>query len=149
MKHLMMATAMTLASAALAQAEGVLNLYNWGNYTIPELLEKFKTETGITVTVTDYDSNDTALAKVEAGGSGFDLVVPSANYVPIWIEKGLIQELDLSKTAEPQEHRAGMDETSTGIPAASSPIPWQWGTTGMAVNQTVYRGDINTIRHLP
>ena len=85
MKKLLTATALLMATSAIAQAEGQLNLYNWGNYTSPELLEKFKAETGITVTVTDYDSNDTALAKVEAGGHGFDLVVPSANYVPIWV----------------------------------------------------------------
>ena len=97
MKKLLTATALLMATSAIAQAEGQLNLYNWGNYTSPELLEKFKAETGITVTVTDYDSNDTALAKVEAGGHGFDLVVPSANYVPIWVEKGLIVPLDLSK----------------------------------------------------
>ena len=86
MKTLVTATALLLATSSLASAEGVLNLYNWGNYTSPELLTKFEAETGIKVTVTDYDSNDTALAKVEAGGSGFDLVVPSANYVPIFVE---------------------------------------------------------------
>lgn len=79
MKRLLTATALLLASTGLAQAEGVLQLYNWGNYTSPEMLEKFKAETGITVTVTDYDANDTALAKIRAGGHGFDLVVPSAN----------------------------------------------------------------------
>ncbi|MFY8093538.1 MAG: extracellular solute-binding protein, partial [Niveispirillum sp.] len=99
MKKLLSATALLLASASLAGAEGVLNLYNWGNYTSPELLKKFEEETGIKVTVTDYDSNDTALAKVAAGGSGFDLVVPSANYVPIFVEKGLIRELDLTRLA--------------------------------------------------
>ncbi|TIU61948.1 MAG: putrescine/spermidine ABC transporter substrate-binding protein, partial [Mesorhizobium sp.] len=66
-------SAMLLAAASSAAlAEEELSLYNWGNYTSPELLEKFKKETGIKVTVTDYDSNDTALSKVRAGGSGFD-----------------------------------------------------------------------------
>lgn len=97
MKKLLTATALLMATASFASAEGVLQLYNWGDYTNPELLAKFEKETGIKVTVTDYDSNDTALAKIEAGGAGFDLVVPSANYVPIYRDKGLIQELDLSK----------------------------------------------------
>ena len=83
MKRLLSATALLLASTGLASAEGVLQLYNWGNYTSPELLAKFEAETGIKVTVTDYDSNDTALAKIEAGGSGFDLVVPSALASPV------------------------------------------------------------------
>jgi spermidine/putrescine transport system substrate-binding protein len=142
MKRYLIATAiLTLATPAFA--EGELQLYNWGNYTSPELLEKFKAETGITVTVTDYDSNDTALAKVEAGGSGFDLVVPSANYVPIWIEKGLVQELDLSKIAnhaniEPKWMDVAYD------PGRKYSIPWQWGTTGVAVNKSVYGGEIGT-----
>ena len=97
MKRLMTATALLMATTGLASAEGVLQLYNWGNYTSPELLEKFKAETGITVTVTDYDSNDVALAKIEAGGHGFDLVVPSANYVQIFTDKGLTQPLDLAR----------------------------------------------------
>ena len=94
MKRLLTATALLMASTGLASAEGSLQLYNWGNYTSPELLEKFEKETGIKVTVTDYDSNDTALAKIEAGGHGFDLVVPSANYVQIFTEKGLTVPLD-------------------------------------------------------
>ncbi|MGB3280735.1 MAG: extracellular solute-binding protein, partial [Pseudorhodobacter sp.] len=99
MKRILTATALLLASTSLAAAEGELQLYNWGNYTSPDLLKKFEAETGIKVTVTDYDSNTAALAKVEAGGSGFDLVVPSANYIPIWIEKGLVQKFDDSKLA--------------------------------------------------
>lgn len=83
MKKIWTVAALLLATTGLASAEGQLQLYNWGNYTSPELLAKFEKETGIKVTVTDYDSNDVALAKVEAGGHGFDLVVPSASYVPI------------------------------------------------------------------
>jgi spermidine/putrescine transport system substrate-binding protein len=143
MKQLLSATAMFLATASLAGAEGVLQLYNWGNYTSPELLEKFEKETGIKVTVTDYDSNDVALAKVEAGGSGFDLVVPSANYVPIWVEKGLIQQLDLTKLPNhaniaPEWRDVAWD------PGRTFTVPWQWGSTGLTVNTKTYGGDIHT-----
>jgi spermidine/putrescine transport system substrate-binding protein len=134
---------MVLASATLAGAEGVLQLYNWGNYTSPELLEKFEKETGIKVTVTDYDSNDVALAKVEAGGSGFDLVVPSANYVPIWVEKGLIVPLDLSKLPN-HANIAPEWKDVPWDPGRAYTIPWQWGSTGLTVNTKVYGGDINT-----
>jgi spermidine/putrescine transport system substrate-binding protein len=143
MKKLLAATALLLASTALASAEGELQLYNWGNYTSPELLAKFEAETGIKVTVTDYDSNDTALAKVEAGGAGFDLVVPSANYVPIWIEKGLVQALDLSKI--PNHANIAPEWMAVEYdPGRKYSMPWQWGTTGVAVNKSVYGGDINT-----
>ena len=143
MKKLMLATAMLLATTALAQAEGVLNLYNWGNYTSPELLAKFEKETGIKVTVTDYDSNDTALAKIEAGGAGFDLVVPSANFVKIWIDKDLIQPLDLTKLPH-HDNIAPEWMNVVYDPGRKFTVPWQWGITGMAVNQKVYSGDVNT-----
>jgi len=143
MKRLLSATAMLLASAMMAQAEGELQLFNWGDYTSPELLAKFEKETGIKVTVTDYDSNDTALAKIEAGGAGFDLVVPSANYVPIYVEKGLVQELDLSKI--PNHKNIAPEWLNVDYdPGRKYSIPWQWGTTGVAVNQKLYSGDINT-----
>lgn len=143
MKRLLSATAMLMASAMMAQAEGELQLFNWGDYTSPELLAKFEKETGIKVTVTDYDSNDTALAKIEAGGAGFDLVVPSANYVPIYVEKGLVQELDLSKI--PNHKNIAPEWLNVDYdPGRKYSIPWQWGTTGVAVNQTLYSGDINT-----
>ncbi|MDO8326205.1 MAG: extracellular solute-binding protein [Cypionkella sp.] len=143
MKKLLTASALLLATTSLASAEGTLQLFNWGNYTSPELLAKFEAETGIKVTVTDYDSNDAALAKVEAGGSGFDLVVPSANYVPIWVEKDLIVPLDNSKLANkgniaPEWQDVAWDKGRTHT------IPWQWGSTGIAVNTKVYGGDINT-----
>ncbi len=143
MKQFLTATALLLATTSLAAAEGELQLYNWGNYTSPELLAKFEAETGIKVTVTDYDSNDVALAKIEAGGHGFDLVVPSANYVPIWIEKGLIVELDTAKLPNKANIAPEWADVSWD-PARKFSIPWQWGSTGIAVNTSVYGGDINT-----
>ena len=63
-----------LAWAGAASADGELNIYNWGNYTNPDLIKKFEKTYNVKVTLTDYDSNDTALAKVKAGGHGFDIV---------------------------------------------------------------------------
>ena len=143
MKKILLTTALLGVSALAAQAEGTLNLYNWGDYTSPELLEKFKAETGITVTVTDYDSNDVALAKIAAGGSGFDLVVPSASFVPIYVEQGLLQPLDHARLP----HISNIDPQWVDVSwdmGRGYTIPWQWGSTGVAVNRTAYSGDINT-----
>ncbi|GGO30795.1 putrescine-binding periplasmic protein [Gemmobacter aquaticus] len=143
MKTLLTTTALLLGCSSIASAEGVLQLYNWGNYTSPELLTKFEKETGIKVTVTDFDSNDTALAKIEAGGHGFDLVVPSANYVPIWVEKGLVTEFDMSKLSNHGNIAPEWKDVAWD-PGRKFSIPWQWGSTGVAVNTKVYGGDINT-----
>src|SRR5262249_7980562 len=74
-----------------AAAEGELNIFNWGNYTSPELIRKFEETYKVKVTIADYDSNEMALAKVKAG-HGLDIVVPSASFVPIWIAERLVQE---------------------------------------------------------
>ncbi len=135
-----------LASTLLAtgaQAAGELNIFNWGNYTNPELIKKFEAAHGVKVTVTDYDSNTTALTKIEAGGHGFDIVVPSANYMPIFVEKGLLLEarpdqMENFKNVDPRWVEVSWDS------GRRYSVPWQWGTTGIAVNTTAYAGDPNT-----
>jgi spermidine/putrescine transport system substrate-binding protein len=143
MKTYLLATAAVFGTAFGAMAEGELNLFNWGNYTSPELLEKFTEQTGITVTVTDYDSNTTALTKVEAGASGFDLVVPSANYIPVYVRKGLLTELDHSRIPNITNIAPEWKDVPWD-PMRAHSVPWQWGSVGIAVNTKVYSGDPNT-----
>ncbi len=132
-----------LGSAAVAHADGELNIYNWGNYTSPDLIKKFGDKFKVKVTVTDYDSNDTALAKIRQGGHGFDIVVPSASVMPIWISEGLLLEsrpdqMENFKNIDPQWVDVPFD------PGRHYSVPWQWGTTGVTVNRSAYKGDINT-----
>lgn len=132
-----------LALAGATHAEGVLNIYNWGDYTSPELIKKFEAANDVKVTITDYDSNDTALAKVRAGGHGFDIVVPSANYVPIWVKEGLL----LESRPDQMENFKNVDPRWVDVPwdpGRHYSVPWQWGVTGIGVNSKVYGGDINT-----
>src|SRR6266404_7770729 len=84
--------AAVLLSAGSAMAAGELHIYNWGDYTNPKLIEKFQKETGIKVTLDSYDSNETMLSKVRAGGTGYDIVVPSDYTVKIMIEEGMLAE---------------------------------------------------------
>ena len=131
------------ASTTLAHAEGELNIFNWGNYTNPELIKKFEEAYKVKVTLTDYDSNDTALAKIRQGGHGFDIVVPSASAMPTFISEGLLLEshpdqMENFKNVDPQWVDVPFD------PGRKYSVPWQWGTTGVTVNKSVYSGDINT-----
>ncbi len=135
-----LAMAMT---AGTALADGELQIYNWGDYTNPELIKKFEAKYNVKVTVTDYDSNDTALAKIRAGGHGFDIVVPSASFVPIWINEGLL----LETRPDQMENFKNMDPKWVDVPFDKGrhyTVPWQWGTTGILVNTKYYKGDINT-----
>jgi len=132
-----------VAGSTAAQAEGTLNIFNWGNYTNPDLITKFEAETGIKVTITDYDSNDTALAKIKAGGHGFDIVVPTHAYVPIYIGEGLLME------TRPDQMENFKNVSSTWVDVEWDQgrrytVPWQWGSTGVVVNTKYYKGDINT-----
>jgi spermidine/putrescine transport system substrate-binding protein len=136
-------TAGLLASTGVALAAGELNIYNWGNYTSPDMIKKFETAYDVKVTVTDYDSNDTALAKIRQGGHGFDIVVPSQNYLPIWISEGLLLETNPGQ----------MENAKNLLPEWKDPefdkgrkfsVPWQLGTVGISVRTDVYTGDINT-----
>lgn len=135
--------AMLLASVSMAHAAGELHIFNWGNYTNPELIKKFEKAYDIKVTITDFDSNDTALAKVRQGGTGFDIAVPSQSHLPIWISEGLIQEtnagqMENAKNISPEWANPEFD------PGRKYSVPWQWGTVGVSVNTDVYKGDINT-----
>jgi spermidine/putrescine transport system substrate-binding protein len=130
-------------STGSALAAGELNIFNWGNYTSPEMIKKFEEKYQVKVTITDYDSNDTALAKIRQGGHGYDIAVPSSNYLPIWIEEGLA----LEARPDQMENFKHMDPRWIELPADPGrrySIPWQWGTVGVVVNTKAYKGDINT-----
>jgi spermidine/putrescine transport system substrate-binding protein len=142
-RKIIVTAAMLLASVSMAHAAGELHIFNWGNYTSPDLIKKFEKQYDVKVTITDYDSNETALAKVRQGGTGFDIAMPSQSHLPIWISEGLIQETDPGK----------MENAKNMMPEWADPdfdkgrkysVPWQWGTVGISVNTDVYKGDINT-----
>ncbi|MFO1169973.1 MAG: extracellular solute-binding protein [Hyphomicrobiaceae bacterium] len=143
MPTLFAAAASLALSATAALADGQLNIFNWGDYTNPKLIEKFEKQYNVKVTITDYDSNDTALAKVRAGGHGFDIVVPSGGVIPIWINEGLLIEtrpdqMENFKNLDPKFVDVEFDK------GRHYTVPWQWGTIGVIVNTKYYKGDVNT-----
>lgn len=130
-------------SASAAFAEGELFIYNWGDYTAPALVEKFESETGISVTLDTYDNNETLLAKLQSGAAGYDIVVPSHNFIENFVSEGLLQPINASGLV-------GYDNIKAEF--ASPPwdennvytIPWVWGTTSFTVNTDIFSGDINS-----
>ncbi|MCA0432222.1 MAG: extracellular solute-binding protein [Proteobacteria bacterium] len=143
LKTLAVSAAAIVMGAGAALADGELNIFNWGNYTSPEMIKKFEEQYKVKVTITDYDANDTALAKVRAGGHGFDIVVPSAHYMPIWIKDGLL----LESRPDQMENFKNVDARWANVdwdPGRHYSVPWQWGLTGVIVDTSLYKGDINT-----
>lgn len=138
----LIATAL-LASTGLAQAAGELNIYNWGNYTSPDMIKKFEQTYDVKVTITDYDSNDTAIAKVRQGGHGFDVAMPSQSYVPIWIQEGLLLEtnpggMENAKNLAPEFANPDFD------PGRKYSVPWAWGTVGVSVNTSILKDPVDS-----
>ena len=137
------AAAVMMAGTQAAQADGDLFLYNWTDYTSPELIEKFEEETGINVTLDTYDSNETLLAKLKQGGGGYDIVVPSHNFVEILVNEGLLRRID----AKSLPGYGNIDPKWQGPPwdpENAYTIPWQWGTTSFTVDTAVWGGDVDT-----
>jgi spermidine/putrescine transport system substrate-binding protein len=133
------AAAAAMLISGLAQASGELFIYNWTEYTPPELIAKFEKESGIKVSVDTYDSNETLLAKLQAGATGYDIVVPSQNFVPIMINEGLIQKVGVHKMSNFKnlEERWAYPEWD---PKQEYSGPWQWGTTSFSYNSELYSG---------
>ena len=85
------------AGAAVAADPKVLNIYNWSDYIAEDTIKNFEKETGIKVNYDNYDSNEVLHAKLVAGKTGYDIVVPGAHFAKTQIEGGLLQKLDRSK----------------------------------------------------
>jgi putrescine transport system substrate-binding protein len=81
------------ATAALAQGN-VVNVYNWSDYIAEDTIAKFEAETGIKVVYDVYDSNETLEAKLLTGSSGYDIVVPTSQYLQRQIRAGVFQPLN-------------------------------------------------------
>ena len=95
-KALLTGTALAALVAGTASAQE-LNIYAWADELPSEVVADFEAETGITVTVDTFDSNESLVAKLAAGASGYDLIEPSQYAVQILIKQGLIVPLDHSK----------------------------------------------------
>ncbi|QRM57663.1 extracellular solute-binding protein [Sinorhizobium sp. BG8] len=143
-RSLASAFAILAASTTIAHAEGKLALYHWFEYIPQSLLDKFAKEYDVEVTMDTFDSNEALLAALKAGKLGtYDVTVAADYMVKILAAEGMLQPLDHAKLSnfgriEKQWIDVPFD------PGRQYSIPYQWGTTGFAVNRDAYKGDINT-----
>jgi putrescine transport system substrate-binding protein len=129
--------AVLLATAARAAAPEpkVLNIYNWSDYIADDTLKNFEKETGIKVNYDNYDSNEALHAKLVAGHTGYDIVVPSAHFAKVQIEAGLFQKLDRSKLT----NWGNLDPALLSLMAKVDPgnqylVDWLWGYITVGIN---------------
>src|SRR3954447_19340398 len=134
-RNLLLAAVLALTGFPAFAQDKTLHVYNWSDYIAEDTVKKFEAETGIKVTYDVYDSNEVLEAKLLAGNSGYDVVVPSSNFLQRQVAAGVYQELDKSKLP----NLANMDPDLMRAAAAYDPdnahgIIYMWGTLGLGYN---------------
>ena len=127
--------AVTVLGGMANAEEKVLNVYNWSDYIAEDTIEKFEAETGIKVNYDVFDSNEIVEAKLLTGSTGYDVVVPTANFLERQIKAGVFRKLDPAKLP----NLKNMDPVISQRVALHDPgnehsVTYMWGTTGFGYN---------------
>ena len=135
LKTLSLSAAIALVSGSVVAQERTLNVYNWSDYIDESIISDFTKETGIKVTYDVFDSNEILETKLLAGGTGYDIVVPSGTFLARQISAGVFQPLDKSKLSNLDKMWSTITErTDKYDPGAQYSINYMWGTTGIGYN---------------
>ena len=121
--------------ARAQEEEKVLNVYNWSDYIAEDTIKTFENETGIKVRYDNYDNNEILHAKLVAGKTGYDVVVPSSYWAKLQADGGLLRKIDKSKIPNLKY----MDPDIEAILAKLDPgnqymVDWLWGYTTVGIN---------------
>lgn len=124
------------AAVAMNTEEKVLNIYNWPDYIAKDMVVNFEKETGIKVNYQTFENNEALHAKLVAGNTGYDIVVPGAVFAKPQIDGGLLAKLDKSKVS----HYANLDPAIMEKLVMIDPgndylIPWAWSFTTVGINK--------------
>ena len=114
-----------------------IHFLNWTDYLAPEILTNFEATYGVKVIVDNFDANEDMIAKIRAGGSGYDMVTPSDYAVQTMATEGLLQPLDKAQLTnishiEPTLLNKYFDEGNTYS------VPYMYGITGIAYNKKTF-----------
>jgi putrescine transport system substrate-binding protein len=127
--------ALAALAAPVSAQDKTLNLYIWSDYLAPDTIANFTKETGIKVNVDNFDSSEMLEAKLLAGGSGYDVVVPNGPVLGRFIKAGIIQPLDKTKlTNIATQDPAIAKKAAVQDPGNQYAMVYMWGTTGLGYN---------------
>lgn len=137
------ATPVAAAPAAAAAPAGpmlddekVLNIYNWPDYIPEGMIAAFEQEFGVKVNYNTFENNEALHAKLVAGNSGYDIVVPTAGFAKKQIDGGLYQPINKSKIANYANLEPKFMEKIAGVDAGNQHlVPWAWGFTTVGINK--------------
>jgi len=136
-RSLLTLAALAAALPVLAQTAEpkVLNIYNWSDYIADDTIKNFEKETGIKVRYDVFDSNEILHAKLVAGKTGYDIVVPSAHFAKTQLEGGLFQKLDRSKLKNwGNLDPALLEQLAKVDPGNQYLVDWLWGYVTVGIN---------------
>lgn len=131
--------AFALAAASLtghaADEPKLLNIYNWSDYIADDTVRNFEKETGIKVNYDNYDANEILHAKLVAGKTGYDIVVPGSHFAKTQIAGGLLQKLDRAKLTNWGNLDKGLLEQLANVdPGNQYLVDWLWGYVTVGIN---------------
>jgi putrescine transport system substrate-binding protein len=124
-----------LLAGAVQAEEKVLHVYNWSDYIAKDTVAKFEKESGVKVVYDVFDSNETLEAKLLAGKSGYDIVVPSNSFLAKQIKAKVYQPLDRSKLPNWKNLNTDLMKTlEVSDPGNQYAFPYLWGSIGIGIN---------------
>jgi len=129
-----LAVASCAKKAETAAGDGKLYIYNWTYYTPDSVIEKFEKEYGVDVIYDSFASNEEMFAKIKAGGSGYDIIFPSGDYVSIMKAEGMLEKLDKAKFQNLGNVDPVVLQKATYDPTMEVSVPYYFGAAGIAVN---------------
>ncbi len=135
MKNLAIFCSTLALTAGAAMAEGELNVYNWSDYIAEDTIANFEAETGIKVNYDVFDSNEVLEAKMLTGASGYDVVVPSIEFMARQAQAGVFAEIDKGALS----NYGNLDQGILDVIAVNDPdnkygVPYMMFTTGLGYN---------------
>ncbi len=124
---------------------GVVYVYNWGEYIDPDVIDMFEEETGIKVVYDEFDTNETMYAKIEAGAADYDVVCPSDYMIQKMISKDLLLPINFDNVPNLTNIGEQYIEQSKGFdPTNEYSVPYCWGTVGILYNSSMVTTEIDS-----
>ena len=128
-------TAGAQTQAKAHDEEKILNIYNWSDYIADDTIKNFEAETGIQVRYDNFDSNEILHAKLVAGGTGYDIIVPTSYWARLQIQGGLLAKLDKSQIPNLKNVDPAIAAQIGRIdPGNEHVVDWLWGYTTVGIN---------------
>lgn len=138
-----------LCDLSAADEAKLLNIYNWSNYIADDTIKNFEAETGIKVNYDNYDNNEILHAKLVAGKTGYDIVVPSSHFAKIQIAGGLLMKLDRNKLTNWGNLDKGLlDQLAHVDPGNQYLVDWLWGYVTVGINLPKVKDALGNL-HMP